>query len=128
MFFGQFKNRIIMKRKILYWFPRLFTIAAIIFMLMFSFDSFGGDAPLSKKVLGFLVHNVPVMILTVILIVAWKNELAGGLLFIAAFIAGTIFFRSFSGNPGSLVVIVPFLITGIMFILYHLLYGKKTLN
>jgi hypothetical protein len=115
-----------MTNKLLYWIPRIFTIAAILFMLMFSFDSFGGDDPLSRKVLGFLVHNFPVFILTVFLIVAWKNGLVGGLLFIAAFIAGTIFFKSFSGNPGSLIVIVPFLITGIMFILYHILYGKKS--
>ncbi len=117
-----------MPGKLLYWIPRIFAIAAIFFMLIFSFDSFGGDAPLSKKVLGFLVHNVPVMILTVILIVAWKYELVGGLLFISAFIAGAIFFKSFSGHPGSLVVIVPFLITGIMFILYHFLYGKRALK
>jgi hypothetical protein len=117
-----------MIRKILYWFPRLFTIAAILFMLMFSFDSFGGDASLSKKILGFFIHNIPVLILTVVLIVAWKNELVGGILFIVAFIAAAIFFKSFSGNPGSIVVIVPFLITGILFILYHLLYGKKTMK
>jgi hypothetical protein len=117
-----------MTNKLLYWVPRIFTILAIIFMLMFSFDSFEGDAPLSKKILGFLINNIPVMILTVILIVAWKNELVGGLIFIAAFIAGTIFYRSFTGNPGSLVVILPFLITGILFILYYILNRKKTLN
>jgi hypothetical protein len=114
-----------MTNKLLYWIPRILTIFAIIFMLMFSFDSFGGDAPLFKKILGFLIHNIPVFILIVVLIVAWNNELVGGLIFIAAFIAGTILYRSFTGNPGSLVVILPFLITGILFILYHLLYRKK---
>jgi hypothetical protein len=117
-----------MTNKLLYWVPRILTILAIIFMLMFSFDSFGGDEPLSKKILGFLVHNIPVLILIVVLIVAWKNELVGGLIFIAAFIAGTIFYRSFTGNPGSLVVILPFLITGILFILYHHLNRKRTLK
>lgn len=117
-----------MKEKVLYWVPRIFTIIAILFMLMFSFDSFEGESPLSDKLLGFLINNVPVLILFVVLIIAWKNELAGGLLFIAAFIAGAIFFKSFTGNPASLVVIVPFLITGIMFIIYHLLYGKKTIK
>jgi hypothetical protein len=115
-----------MTKKLLYWIPRVFTILAIIFMLMFSFDSFGGNESIAKKLLGFLMNNIPVIILIVILIVAWKNELIGGLLFVVAFIAGSIFFRSFTGNPGSLVVIIPFLITGILFILYHFLYGKRT--
>ncbi len=114
-----------MGRKLLYWIPRIFTILAIIFMLMFSLDSFGGDASVLKKILGFFIHNIPVLVLCAILVVAWKNELLGGLLFIVAFIAGTILFRSFSGNPGSLVVIVPFLITGLLFILHHFLYGRK---
>jgi hypothetical protein len=116
-----------MTRNLLYWVPRVFTIAAILFMLMFSLDSFDGDASLAKKALGFLVHNIPVMVLIVILIVAWKNELIGGLLLIVAFIAGSVFFNSFSGNPGSLVVIIPFLITGLLFILYYFLYRKKTI-
>ena len=111
--------------KILYWVPRIFTIAALIFMLMFSLDSFGGNDPIGKKLLGFLIHNIPVLILTAILIVAWKWEVIGGSLFLVAFVIASIFFRSFNGNPGSLVVIAPFLITGILFILHHFLYGKN---
>ena len=110
--------------RILYWVPRIFTIAALIFMLMFSLDSFGGSDSFGRKVLGFLIHNIPVLILTAILIVAWKWEAIGGSLLIVAFVAASIFFRSFNGNPGSLVVIAPFLITGILFILHQYLYGE----
>jgi hypothetical protein len=115
-----------MTRKLLYWVPRVFTIVAILFMLMFSLDAFEGNASVTKKILGFLIHSIPVLVLIVILIVAWKSELVGGLLLIVAFSAGAVFFRSFSGNPASLIVIAPFLITGILFILYHFLYHKKT--
>jgi hypothetical protein len=113
-----------MKEKILYWMPRIFTILAIIFMLMFSLDTLGEKVPLSDKLLGLFMHNIPVLILTVILIIAWKRELIGGILFIAAFIAAAIFFKSFTGNPGSLVVILPFLLTGVLFIIHHILYRK----
>jgi len=115
-----------MKEKALYWTPRIITILAILFMMMFSFDVFGGNEPLSKKLLGFLMHNIPVLILIVVLVVAWKWEIVGGVLFIVAFIAASIFFRSFRGNPGSLVVIIPFLITGILFIVHRLLYRKTS--
>lgn len=114
-----------MREKALYWIPRIMTIFALIFMLMFSFDTLGEKLPLSQKLLGLLMQNIPVLILALLLLIAWKRELAGGILFIAAFIAAAIFYHSFSGNPGSLVVIIPFLITGSMFILHHLLYGKK---
>jgi hypothetical protein len=114
-----------MKEKALYWIPRIFTILAILFMMMFSIDVFSGNEPLGRKLLGFLMHNIPVWILIGILIVAWRWEFIGGMLFVMAFIAGSLFFRSFSGNPGSLTVLVPFLITGILFILHYYLYRRR---
>ena len=114
-----------MKEKTLYWTPRILTILAILFMLMFSFDVFEGNESPGRKLLGFLMHNIPVLILTGILVVAWKWEFVGGILFIAAAIAASILFRSFSGNPGSLIVLAPFAITGVLFMLHHQLYRKN---
>lgn len=114
-----------MKSKILYWIPRVLAIISILFMAMFSLDVFGGNESFGMKLLGFLVHNIPVLILTAVLIVAWKWEIAGGILFILAFLTGTLFFHSFSGNPGSIVVIAPFLLIGILFILHSYLFPVK---
>ena len=108
--------------KVLYWIPRVLTILSILFMTMFSFDVFGGDESFGAKMLGFLIHNIPVLILIAILIIAWKWEVAGGALFIVASITGMFFFHSFRGNPASLIVISPFLITGILFIFHQVLY------
>ena len=113
-----------MKLKILYWIPRIFTILAILFMMMFSLDVFGSN----EKLLEFFIHNIPVLILTGILVIAWVWEVAGGILFILAFIAASIFYRSFSGNPWPLIVIIPFLITGILFILHYILYEKNSVR
>lgn len=113
-----------MASSLLYWIPRVFTMLAIMFMMMFSLDAFEGNESFGNKIIGFLINNIPVFILIIILVIAWKRELIGGMLFILAFIAGGIFFKSFSGNPGSLVVIAPFLITGVLFILHHLFYRK----
>jgi hypothetical protein len=117
-----------MASKILYWIPRILTLIAILFMLMFSLDVFEGNDSPGRKLLGFMVSNIPVMILVVILIIAWKRELIGGALLIAAFIAGSVFFHSFTGNPASLIVICPFLITGILFILHSMLYPVNQSN
>ncbi len=114
-----------MASRLLYWIPRIFTLLAIGFMMMFSLDSFNGDEPTGRKMLGFLMNSIPVFILIVILIVAWKWELFGGIFFIIAFIAGCFFFHSFEGNPASLIVITPFFVTGVLFLLHHFLYGKN---
>lgn len=111
--------------KIFYWIPRALAVVSILFMGMFSLDVFGGNESFGMKMLGFLMHNIPVFIVIAILVVAWKWEVAGGILFLLAFLAGTIFFHSFTGNPGSIVVIGPFLIIGILFILHGFLYPLK---
>jgi len=109
-----------MKSKFFYWLPRVLTILSILFMGLFSLDSFSGNASAWRKMLTFLINNIPVFILIVILIVAWNREVAGGILLILASVAGCIFFHSFTGNPGSIVVIAPFFIEGLLFLLHGL--------
>ena len=111
--------------KILYWFPRILAILSILFLIMFSLDSFGGDEPLGRQLLGFLMHNIPVFILIIALVIAWKNEIAGGVIFILLFFAFGIFFKSFSGNTGSLIIITPFLLAGAMLILHQVLSARS---
>jgi hypothetical protein len=111
-----------MTAKVLYWIPRLLTIIFILFMTMFSLDAFEGNESLGAKLVGFFIHNIPVIILIIILIIAWKWEIAGGILFIVASIAGAIFYHAFRGNPGSIVVIGPFFFMGILFILHQIFY------
>lgn len=69
------------------------------------------------------MHNIPALACIIALILAWKWELIGGILFILFFVAAGVFFNSFTGNFGSLIVISPFFIAGILFIIYH--YSKK---
>lgn len=115
-----------MKTKAFFWIPRILAIIAILFMVMFSFDAFSGNESPGRKILGFLMHNIPAFILTGILVIAWKWEVIGGVLFIIAAIAAGFFFRAFSGNPASMIVLAPFFITGLLFILHHGLTGRKS--
>jgi hypothetical protein len=109
-----------MRSKFFYWLPRVLTILSILFMALFSLDSFGGNESVWKKLLAFLIHNIPVFILIIILIIAWKREVVGGIILIVVSIAGSIFFHSFTGNPGSIVVIAPFFLEGLLFVLHGL--------
>jgi len=111
--------------KILYWTPRILAILAILFLIMFSFDAFEGDDSFGRKLLGFLVHNIPAFILVVALAVAWNHEIIGGVIFIAASIAMAILFRSFAGNAGSLMIISPFFLAGLLFILQKVIPWRR---
>lgn len=113
-----------MKEKALYFIPRIFTILAILFLGIFSLDAFEGTSTFGQKMLAFLMHNISVLILTGILIVAWKRELLGGILFIVASVFGLFFFNSFTGNLASIIVIGPFFLTGVMFIMHHVMFKK----
>jgi hypothetical protein len=107
--------------KILKWFARILAVLSILFMIMFSFDSFGGNESFGRQLLGFMKHNIPAFVLIVSLVAAWRYEIAGGVLFILAFLALGIFFKSFAGNSASLIIIAPFLIAGIAFIVHGIL-------
>ena len=114
-----------MSCKIFYWSPRVLATLAILFMMLFSMDCFEGSYALKEQLICFLMHNIPAGIVIVALIVAWKWELAGGILFLLAALAGSIIFKAFSGNSGVLIVLMPFVLTGILFILHSVLFEKE---
>jgi hypothetical protein len=111
------------KKNLFYWSPRILAILAILFMMMFSMDCFemGGK----EALICLVMHNIPAFIIIALLVIAWKWELIGGVLFVLAFVAGSIFFNGFGKNWGALIVMVPFLVTGILFIVYYTSYKKK---
>jgi hypothetical protein len=115
-----------MKNKVLYWTPRILSIISILFMMMFSIDVFSENVPLSRQLLGFLIHNIPAFVLIAVLIIAWKWEITGGVIFIVITITLSILFRSFAGNPYSLLVIGPFLLIGILFIWHKVSVDRRS--
>ncbi len=114
-----------MNLSILKWLARVLAMVAILFLLLFSFDAFGGDEPFGRKLTGFLIQNIPAFVLILSLIIAWKYEIAGGVLFLLAFVAMAVWFKSFAGNSASLIVISPFFISGCAFIIHALLVARK---
>jgi len=68
----------------IYWTPRILSIIFILFLAMFSLDVFSMEASFGQIMLGLLIHNIPVLILIIILVFAWKYELVGGIAFILA--------------------------------------------
>jgi hypothetical protein len=70
--------------KFVYWTPRVLSILFIIFLALFSLDIFDMKLGFWGTIVGLLMHNIPVFILTIILIISWKYEIVGGIAFILA--------------------------------------------
>lgn len=114
------------KERLLFWLPRILGILAIAFMMLFSLDCFEEGNLLGDQLLCFLMHNIPSLIIIGILLVAWKWEKIGGILFLAAALAGMIFFNAFSGNWGAMIIMAPFAVTGALFIIHQDKYHKTS--
>lgn len=114
-----------MKERILYWIPRILSIGAVLFMMMFSLDCFDEYTKWQQVLVCLIMHNIPSFLILLCVIICWYMEFVGGIILIILSIAASFFFRAFAGNPWSLIVTMPFLLIGVLFIIHHRLYGKK---
>jgi hypothetical protein len=114
-----------MLSKILLWIPRIISILSILFVMVFSLDCFEGQEPFYRQITCFLIHNLPAFLLSGVLWVAWHHKLTGGILFVLCFISASLIFGTFRGNTASLIILLPFLCTGILFILHAIFFGNE---
>jgi len=67
-----------------YWTPRILSIMFICFLALFSLDVISPGLSFWQIVVGLLVHNIPVFILLIVLLISWRHEIVGGIVFILA--------------------------------------------
>jgi len=70
--------------KFLYWTPRIMAIIIIVFMALMSLDVFSPGLSAGQIAIGLFMHNIPMLILLVVLLISWKYEIVGGIAFILA--------------------------------------------
>ena len=107
--------------------PRILAVLYAFFLLMFSFDVFQEGAPLIRIILAFLMHNLPVILIILVLIVTWKKALWAAVGFLIVTVAYVIFFGLFYGlwdYIGILIIYFPPLIIGGLFYITYL-FGRK---
>lgn len=76
-----------MKKKInkfIYWTPRILSIIFICFLALFSLDVISPELSFWQIVVGLFMHNIPVFVLLIVLLISWKHEIVGGIVFILA--------------------------------------------
>jgi hypothetical protein len=126
------------KIKLIHWLPRIICILAILFVSMFALDAFAPGLTIWQQLGAFFMHLIPSFVLLAILIVAWKWELIGGIIFMVIGIGLSPFIYSFNHNRNgmtvgnSLMVVllinIPFVLVGILFIASHFLKKKYQLK
>lgn len=67
-----------------YWPPRILGIMFVLWLMLFSLDIFDSNYGFWGTILGLFIHNIPALILLAVLIISWKYEIVGGIVFILA--------------------------------------------
>ena len=67
-------------------------VAYALVLFLLAMDSFESDTVSFRDILGFGIHSVPSLIVTVMALVGWKKPLWGGLGFIAVAVGFLVFF------------------------------------
>ena len=118
--------------RLFHWLPRVICILAILFISMFALDAFAPGLTIWQQIGGFLLHLIPSYIMIALLVIAWKWEYVGGIIFtILGFgFSVSVFLLNYNRNHFSalqslinmLIVAIPFVLVGILFIVS---YNKK---
>jgi len=120
--------------KVIHWLPRIICILAILFVSMFALDAFNPEKTIWQQIGDFLMHLIPSFVLIIFLIIAWKREFIGGIIFtlIGLGFSPFIFMHNYNMNHSvwmSLMIILlitmPFVIVGILFIVSHKMKKKN---
>ncbi|MEQ1584843.1 MAG: hypothetical protein ABL895_03125 [Cyclobacteriaceae bacterium] len=77
-------------KKAIFWTPRLLTILFAAFISLFALDSFVEGGGFQKTMSAFMIHLIPTAIVVTILILSWKREWIGGVIFLLLGVAYAI--------------------------------------
>ena len=104
------------KQKIIYWLPRLLSLGFVIFLSLFALDVFGEKSGWAVA-LALVMHLLPSLGLLIVIIIAWKYELVGAIVFFAFAIFYILMVGS--GRPFSwyAFISIPSAIVGILYFL-----------
>ena len=123
--------------KLLHWLPRIICILAILFISVFAADAFAPGLTIWQQIGAFLIHLIPSYILIAVLIVAWKWEKIGGIVFllIGLGMSPIIFTHNYNMNHSIgmsigiiMAITFPFVIVGVLFIVSSFMKKRKLLE
>jgi len=102
--------------RIIHWAPRVAAIMIIFFTSLFSLDVFEMEGSPLELLGAFLIHNIPAIVMIIILILAWKRPVVGFVAFlVAAVLFAAFFVRDIYSLPNLLLFVFPILLVALLF-------------
>jgi len=106
-------------KRVLFWAPRVLCVLLAVFLSIFALDVFSEGYGFGETILALLIHLVPTLIVVIALLIAWRWEWIGAILFIAL----ALFYLISSGGE-SWIITGPLLLIGILF-LFNWIYRTR---
>ena len=104
-------------QQFLYWAPRVLCIVFAAFISMFAMDVFGEGKGVWETTLDLMMHLIPTFVIVGVLVVSWRREWVGGVLFIALGLLYVVWAWGRFPFATYLLIAGPLAVTGILFLL-----------
>jgi hypothetical protein len=104
-------------KRLLFWSPRALCVLLAVFLSLFALDVFDEHIGFWKTILALVIHLIPTWIVLGVLVIAWRREWVGAILFNVLALAYLI--RAWGRFHWSAYVMIsgPLCVVGILFLL-----------
>lgn len=110
-------------KQALYWSPRVAGILFVLFLSLFALDVFDMNLGFWGTIVGLFMHLIPSILLAITLVLAWRWEWIGAVIFAGWSIFYIVSARGFPWSVYAIIAGIPFII-GILF-LVDWIYRKE---
>lgn len=111
-------------KRLLFWTPRILCLLFAVFVSLFALDVFDEDYGFRETLLALLIHLIPTGVILIVLVVSWRWEWIGAILFS---VLGLLYILMFQGQFNWSVYLMmsgPLFLIGILF-LFNWLYRRE---
>jgi len=110
-------------KQTMFWSPRIAAILFVLFLSLFALDIFEMDLTVGETIVGLFIHLIPTILMTIALILAWRWEWIGTVVFAGWAIFYVLTAKGFPWTVYAIIAGLPFVI-GIFF-LFDWIYRKE---
>jgi hypothetical protein len=104
-------------QKFIYWAPRTLCIITASFLSIFALDVFRENQGILKIFFALMMHLIPTFIMIIIIILSWRREWIGGILFNLLGIFYIVAIRGRFPIATYFLIAGPLILTGVLFLL-----------
>jgi len=104
-------------KRVLFWTPRIICIVFAVFISIFAFDVFEQGYGILKTIIALLIHLIPTGIVVIILVISWRWEWVGAILFNALAVFYLVWYWGKFPWINYLALSGPLFLVGVLFLI-----------